>query len=153
VKQEVLALRTAISFSISVDEGNLALMRQVIQDGVEASVGLKSGSARIFDVSASQQFGNDTISNKSLLSAGRQLEECSMSTISLEIQSAGVGVNSPELAQLEFNFKEACTEGSLSTHVKVAAARMNILTQCLKDQSTIIPEPYVEKHLVQRARV
>jgi hypothetical protein len=132
------ALKTKLKFAVSVTEGNLPLMKQVIQDGVSASVGLKSGSARVTGLQEIK------------LGATRQLQDCAESTVSLEIESAGKDVDSPELTQLRHDLRQACTEGSLVTFVKAAAAEKGILTQCLKDQTNELPEPTIERTLVQR---
>jgi hypothetical protein len=131
-------LKTKLKFAVSVTEGNMPLMKQVIQDGVSASVGLKCGSVSVISLQESK------------LGATRQLQHCAESKVSLEIKSAGKGVDSPELTKLGQDLRKACTEGSLVTFVKAAAAEKGALTQCLKDQTNELPEPTIERAVVQR---
>jgi hypothetical protein len=130
-----------MNFAISVSEGKLELMKQTIQNGVSASVGLESSSTKVVEVKAGR------------LGAGRQLQDCATSLVSIEIESAGTSADSPGVAQLADDLRKACTEGSLVTIVKAAATDLGILTQCIKSQKNELPEPAVEKVLVQRVGV
>ena len=67
--------------------------------------------------------------------------------LALEIESVSAGA---ELTQLKEDLQLAATEGSLVAHVKYAAVEKGILTECLKKQPLILPNPVVEETVVVR---
>ena len=137
-KKEVPALKSKLKFAISVAEGALAVMKQVVEGGVAASLGLKAEAVSVSKVTAAACRLDD----------GRQLQEtCASSMMALEIQSASGGA---ELTQLKNDLQLAATEGSVVTYVQAAAANKGVLTQCLKDQPKVLPMPVVEETVVVR---
>ena len=137
-EKEMPALATYAQLAITVAQGNMDLMKRMVEQGVAASVGLRSESVRVTDVvAAARRLGSD----------GRELEVCGESQIGLEIESASGGA---ELKQLMANVQQAFTEGGAVTYVKAAAAELGILTQCLKDQKKELPKPAVQETVIVR---
>merc|ERR1711865_1066188 len=137
VQKELPALEMAVQLAITVSQGQLPLMKQVVAQGVAASVGLRSTSVGVTGVVVARRRDSD----------GRELKTCPESKIVLEIESAG---GTAELTQLKMDLQQACTEGSLTTYVQAAAAELGTLTQCLKDQPKALPKPVVQEITVVR---
>merc|ERR1740117_634510 len=108
-------------------------MRRMIEQGVAASVGLRSKSVSVTSVAAARD------------GDGRELSVCGESRFGLEIESASGGAE-----QLKTDLQQAFTEGGVVTYVKAAAAELGILTQCLKDQKKELPRPVVQETAVVR---
>ena len=136
-EKEMPALTTNVQLAITVAQGTMDLMKRMVEQGVAASVGLRSESVRVTDVAAARRLGSD----------GRELGVCGESQIGLEIESASGGA---ELKQLMADLQQAFTEGGAVTYVKAAAAELGILTQCLKDQKKELPKPAVQETVIVR---
>jgi hypothetical protein len=135
----VPALKSKLKFAISVAEGKFKLMQQTVEKGVSASLGLAAKAVSVTGVTATAHRLNGD---------GRKLQTtCASSMLALEIESASAGA---ELTQLKEDLQLAATEGSLVAHVKYAAIEKGVLTECLKDQPLVLPNPVVEETVVVR---